>query len=226
MPLYAVPPEARDVKISPAGPYIPGQTVTGSYTYYDAEGNPQSGTVIGFYRSDSPTGTGYSLIASGSSTYNVSSTLRGKYIAFGVIPDNLIDPPGALAFSSWELVNTLPVAIEDEYSVTEGETLTVAAPGILSNDVDPDLSQVLEAIRTSNPVNGTISSFLSTGAFTYVHNGGENLSDVFEYQVKDGLEASLTTAKINIAIAPDNDPPDLERLRLPSCHILKIIQGQ
>ena len=35
-------------------------------------------------------------------------------------------------------VNSAPVAVDDHYTVTEGETLTIAAPGLLANDSDVD----------------------------------------------------------------------------------------
>ena len=51
-------PEARNVTINPAGPYIPGTLLTGSYTYFDDDGDAQNvpATEIGWYRSTSASG--------------------------------------------------------------------------------------------------------------------------------------------------------------------------
>jgi RHS repeat-associated protein len=59
-----------------------------------------------------------------------------------------------------------PVANDDAYSVHLGDTLVVAAPGVLGNDVDPSGAN-LTASKTSNPDKGTLGAFSSDGGFTY-----------------------------------------------------------
>ena len=51
-------------------------------------------------------------------------------------------------------INPLPpTAVNESYSVTENGTLTVAAPGVLSNDTDPN-KLTLKAVSFTNPVQG------------------------------------------------------------------------
>ncbi|OYY22418.1 MAG: hypothetical protein B7Y68_08495, partial [Thiotrichales bacterium 35-46-9] len=76
--------------------------------------------------------------------------------------------------------NQAPVAVGDLYGLTKGSTLTVSAPGVLSNDSDAD-GDVITAIKLSDPVHGVLT-FNSNGSFTYVHGGGTNDSDSFTYK--------------------------------------------
>jgi RHS repeat-associated protein len=59
--------------------------------------------------------------------------------------------------------NGAPVAVDDDYSVRLGESLSVAAPGVTANDTD---ASPLSARLTSQPGNGTVL-FGADGSFTY-----------------------------------------------------------
>jgi VCBS repeat-containing protein len=99
-------------------------------------------------------------------------------------------------------VNDPPVAVNDAYTVAEGGTLNVAAPGVLGNDTDPDSS--LTASLVSGPAHGTLT-LNANGSFTYVHDGSETTTDSFVYKASDGSLSSNAT--VNITITPVNDPP-------------------
>jgi VCBS repeat-containing protein len=102
-------------------------------------------------------------------------------------------------------VNDAPTANNDSYSVAEGGTLNVAAPGVLGNDTDPD-SPTLTAILVSGPAHASSFTLNANGSFTYVHDGSETLSDSFTYKANDGsLNSNIATA--NITITPVNDAP-------------------
>ena len=62
---------------------------------------------------------------------------------------------------SADLPSTVPVARPDNYSVVEGETLTVAAPGVLGNDTDAETASLV-----SGPARGELD-LRSDGSFTY-----------------------------------------------------------
>src|SRR5206468_119412 len=51
---------------------------------------------------------------------------------------------------------TGPTAGNDAYSTTEEKTLSVAAPGVLGNDTDPD-GYALTAVLVSGPSHGVLS---------------------------------------------------------------------
>ncbi|MDO8994605.1 MAG: Ig-like domain-containing protein, partial [Daejeonella sp.] len=99
-------------------------------------------------------------------------------------------------------VNTPPVAVADNYSTTKGGTLTVAAPGVLTNDSDADANQIT-AIRVTSPSNGTLT-LNANGSFTYIHNNGASASDSFTYKVNDGTADGNT---VTVSITVVNNPP-------------------
>ena len=104
-------------------------------------------------------------------------------------------------------VNEPPVAVADSYSVLKGGTLTVAAPGVLGNDSDPD-GNTVTAIKVTDPVNGTLT-LNANGSFTFIHNGSATTSDSFTYKVNDGtLDGNTVTVSITInPVSPPPPPP-------------------
>jgi hypothetical protein len=84
-------PEARDVSIN--GTFISGAILTGSYTYYDAQSDPEGNSIYKWYRANTHSGTGEALISGESSThYTLKSADASKYIAFEVTPISTMDP--------------------------------------------------------------------------------------------------------------------------------------
>jgi VCBS repeat-containing protein len=103
--------------------------------------------------------------------------------------------------------NEEPVAVDDEYSIDEDNTLTVPDSdvfGVLDNDTDAD-DDSLTAVLMSGPSNGTLA-FNADGFFTYTPNVNFNGNDSFTYAANDGLEDS-NTATVTITINPVNDAP-------------------
>jgi hypothetical protein len=98
-----------------------------------------------------------------------------------------------------------PEAIEDFYEVDEDQVLTVAGPGVLDNDVDPD-GDTIEAIKDSDPSDG-ILTLNTNGAFSYEPDGNFNGTDFFTYHATDGSDNS-SIVTVTITIFPVNDPPE------------------
>lgn len=100
-----------------------------------------------------------------------------------------------------------PVATADRYYVTNNAsgtaTLTVAAPGVLSNDVP---STGVTAKLVSGPTHGSLTSPLSTaGAFTYRSQNTYVGADSFTYTTtatNSGLVSAPATVTINVLAAP------------------------
>jgi hypothetical protein len=93
--------------------------------------------------------------------------------------------------------NTPPVANPDTYSVNQDTTLTVAAPGLLGNDTDPD-GDVLHAVMVTNAANGNVV-LNADGSFIYTPNPGFACSDSFTYKANDGsLDSNIATVTINV----------------------------
>ncbi|UCE03716.1 MAG: tandem-95 repeat protein, partial [Candidatus Latescibacterota bacterium] len=101
-------------------------------------------------------------------------------------------------------VNDPPVAANDAYSTPEDSTLSVPAPGLLSNDADAD-GDPLSAQVASGPAQGTLT-LDPDGSFTYTPNPNFNGADAFTYMISDGKGGS-DTASVDLSVSPLNDPP-------------------
>ncbi|MCP2043814.1 Ig-like domain-containing protein [Pontibacter sp. HSC-36F09] len=96
--------------------------------------------------------------------------------------------------------NTAPVAVNDNYSVNRGQTLTVPAPGLLGNDTDAE-GATLTVTMVSGPTHGTLT-LNANGSFTYTHNGSASSSDSFTYKASDGAALSNTATVIISVLTP------------------------
>jgi VCBS repeat-containing protein len=119
--------------------------------------------------------------------------------------DGSLDSNAATVTITVNPVNDAPVAAGDSYSVNEGGTLSVAAPGVLGNDTDAD-SGTLTAVLVSGPSNASIFTLNPNGSFSYTHNGSETATDSFTYKANDG-SADSNVVTVTIAINPVNDAP-------------------
>jgi len=100
--------------------------------------------------------------------------------------------------------NQAPTAAADAYSTAEDTALSVAAPGVLGNDSDPD-GNPLTAVLGSGPSHGTLA-LNANGSFTYTPAANYNGSDSFTYHASDGtLTSNLAT--VTITVSAVNDPP-------------------
>ena len=101
-------------------------------------------------------------------------------------------------------VNDAPTAAADAYSTAEDTALTVAAPGVLGNDSDPD-GNPLTAVLGSGPSHGTLT-LNANGSFTYTPAANYNGPDTFTYRASDGtLTSNLAT--VTLTVTAVNDAP-------------------
>jgi hypothetical protein len=78
-------PEAKNVAIT--GEAKVNALLTATYTYFDFEGNPESGTSFQWYKANDATGAGETPIAGANlNTYKILTNDEGKYIRVGVTP--------------------------------------------------------------------------------------------------------------------------------------------
>lgn len=96
-------------------------------------------------------------------------------------------------------VDDPPVAAADSYSVQAGALLSVAEPGVLANDSDPD-GDAIFAEWVSGPTNGQLT-IQTDGSFTYIPNAGFVGSDSFTYLASDG-QSNSNVATVNITVLP------------------------
>ncbi|MEL7498301.1 MAG: Ig-like domain-containing protein [Planctomycetota bacterium] len=105
-----------------------------------------------------------------------------------------------------------PVADPESFTVAEGGTATESdldtGTSLLDGDTDPDLPSDTLTINTTPVVDvnhGTLTLF-ANGTFTYVHDGSENFSDSFVYEVSDAF-GNTDSATVSITITPVNETP-------------------
>jgi hypothetical protein len=103
--------------------------------------------------------------------------------------------------TSLEIDYTLgPYAQNDLYSVASGANLSVAAPGLLTNDSDPGGLAGDVASVVNGPGNGVLV-LTNNGGFSYVPNPGFSGIDAFTYQITDPQSVS-STATSTICVLP------------------------
>lgn len=94
-------------------------------------------------------------------------------------------------------------ASPDSYNIAEDTVLTIAAPGILSNDSP---SNGLSAQLVSGPAHAASFSVNADGSFSYTPVADFNGIDSFVYKASDGT--TLTdNATVTISVDPVNDAP-------------------
>jgi Big-like domain-containing protein/prealbumin domain-containing protein len=93
-------------------------------------------------------------------------------------------------------------AADDSYSVRQGSTLEVAAPGVLGNDkpTKAGAQPTAGATTVTSPAHGSLS-LRSNGSFAYKPNAKFSGTDSFAYQIVDGTTSS-TIATVTITVDP------------------------
>ncbi len=114
-------------------------------------------------------------------------TDENEFVGFRVAAAADVNPPP----------NHAPVSAGESYTVNAAATLTVAAPGVLSNDTDAD-GNALTAVRVSGPAHGTLT-LDANGAFTYAPATGYSGADSFAYKASDGtVDGNAATVALTV----------------------------
>lgn len=95
--------------------------------------------------------------------------------------------------------NRAPVAGPDTFGTDNATPLVVPAPGLLTNDTDPDPTDTLFAVIGSAPRSGT-AEVRPDGSLTYTPRAGFLGTDTFTYTARDkaGLISTPATVTINV----------------------------
>ncbi|MEI4234586.1 Ig-like domain-containing protein, partial [Roseovarius sp. D22-M7] len=136
----------------------------------------------------------------GSFTYTPDAGFVGTDSFVYTISDGL---EIATATVTIDVTNAAPDAVDDSYTIEDGEVLTVAAPGLLANDTDAD-GDPLEVVGFGNAGNGSVAPS-ADGSFTYTPDAGFVGTDSFIYTITDGAET--TTAEVTIEVL--NQEPEI-----------------
>ena len=101
--------------------------------------------------------------------------------------------------------NAAPAGVADAYTTTEGQTLTVDAPGVLANDTDAD-DDTLTATGLTQPANGVVT-LEEDGSFVYLPDTGFVGTDTFTYRADDGTSSSAATT-VTLTVEEEEAPPN------------------
>jgi len=94
--------------------------------------------------------------------------------------------------------NQPPVAALDHYATFTNRRLSVAAPGVLGNDQDPD-GDPLTAMLEGLPLSGTLALNLN-GSFSYTPTLDFEGVDRFTYRATDGIsDSNVATVTLTVA---------------------------
>ncbi|MBK6973391.1 MAG: tandem-95 repeat protein [Sterolibacteriaceae bacterium] len=102
--------------------------------------------------------------------------------------------------------DTTPVAFDDAISVAEGGTATTLVGGatsVMANDGGLSDTPVNVSV-VSGPAHASAFTLNADGSFSYTHDGSENFSDSFSYQLTDN-DGQTSTATVSITISPVSD---------------------
>jgi VCBS repeat-containing protein len=136
-------------------------------------------------------------------TYSAGTptTAPGTY----TITPTLVDPNGKLGDYSvtstngvLTLTNAAPVANPDSYTGQWNTLMSVAAPGVITNDTDAD-HDPLTAALVSTTAHGVLT-LSGNGSFTYMPAANYSGADAFTYKVTDGFGGTSNTTTVSLTV--------------------------
>ncbi|MCK7554402.1 cadherin-like domain-containing protein [Chitinophaga sedimenti] len=165
----------------------------------DADGDQLAASLV-----TGPTKGTLTLNTNGSFVYTPNANANGV----DNFTYNACDASGACSSATVTInitpVNDKPLAIDDAYNTAEDIPLTVAAPGLITNDSDPD-NDALTVSVIAQPAHGTLS-FNANGSFVYTPAANYNGIDNFTYRLCDnGTPQLCDTGLVTITVTPVND---------------------
>jgi uncharacterized repeat protein (TIGR01451 family) len=129
-------------------------------------------------------------------TFTNTTTIAGS-----AVDSDTLDNASVAAVT---VLNAVPVAGDDSYTVDEDYSLAVAIPGLLDNDSDAN-GDLMAAELGGNVATGTLA-LEADGSFVYTPTLDFNGPVTFTYRAGDGAALS-GLATVTITVNPVNDPP-------------------
>jgi FtsP/CotA-like multicopper oxidase with cupredoxin domain len=207
-----------DVNGSGSAPMITSVPVTTatqgvSYSYDVNATDPDVGDVLTYSLDIKPSGMTINT-TSGLIAWTPGSAQSGPQ----AVKARVTDQTGLFATQPFTInvanVNDPPVAQNDAYSMVQGGTLNVAAPGVLGNDSDPDPGSTLTAVNFSAAPAGTTLTPNANGGFTFASPTAAGTGvKTFTYHARDNSGAAnntSNTATVSITVSANRAPTALD----------------
>lgn len=161
------------------------------------DSDPEGATLTAQLASTTTHGT-LTLNADGSFSYTPAAGYSGSDSFTYRASDGTNSSTAATVTITVSAVNKAPTAQNDSYSTAQDTVLTRAAPGVLTNDSDPE-GATLTARLASTAAHGTLT-LNADGSFSYTPTAGYSGSDSFTYQASDGTNSSAA-ATVTITVS-------------------------
>jgi hypothetical protein len=181
---YAV---VKDTWIHPLAPGVFGNDS-------DADGDAISFSSQG-YDVYGGAGEGLTIYADGSFFYQPPAGFTGTRTWWYIVTDGTdVSAKAEITFTIAAAgPNTVPVAGDDFYAITEDVAFSAAAPGVLADDSDAD-GDAISVVGPSAPAGGSLPgeslSLDADGSFHYVPPTGFTGSRLWHYTATDGTDES------------------------------------
>ncbi|WP_374328920.1 YDG domain-containing protein [Soonwooa sp.] len=183
--LANIAPTASNVSIT--GTTTVGANLTGSYTYADAENDPQGTSTYKWYTATDNTGAGATAISgAAANNYTLTSAELGKYIRFGVVPVATTGTTtGTEAFSSW----VGPVTTTSPYFTTTG---TVSSMSTVYGTASTPQSFTF----TGSNLTGTNVTVSAPAGFEIAMSSGGTYSSSLTYAISGGSASGTVYVRL------------------------------
>ena len=144
----------------------------------------------------------------GSFTYTPDPDFNGVDTFTYVANDGNLDSAETTVTITVDPINDSPEAEDDNYQTNEDTALVVdVLTGVLANDSDVDVLDVLEAVLVGTTNNGALTLNLD-GSFDYTPDAGFSGLDSFTYRATDGNGGQSGVTIVTIDVSDVNGPPD------------------
>jgi len=146
------------------------------------------------------------LNASGALTYTPAANYSGPdAFTYRVRDAGGLSSNTATVSLTVTAVNDPPVAVSDSYAVVEDGVLQISAPGVRSNDSDPDTAFASLGVSLATGAQRGSLTLNADGSLIYTPFPNASGADSFTYRLTDGTASSTATVTIVITDVPD--PP-------------------
>ncbi len=155
------------------------------------------------------------LNADGSFTYDPNADFNGTDSFTYHANDGTVDSNIVTVTITVNAVNDPPVAVDDGYATDEDTSLNIAAPGVLTNDSDPESNPITVSAFDATSAQGAAVSVSADGSFIYNPTGsaalqmlsiGGMVADTFTYTISDGA-GGMDTATVTVTVTGVDDAP-------------------
>jgi len=153
---------------------------------------------------DSPASGTLNLSGDGSFTYTPAPNVNGTVTFTYKLSDGTADSATVTVTLNITPANDAPVAVSQSYATAENTALTISAPGLLTGGSDVDGSDVLSAVKLTDPTSGTVT-VNADGSFVYTPSSGFAGTDSFTFALSDGTTNSAP-ATVTIEVGGEGEP--------------------